>query len=771
MDSRSLLQFLVEKGWNRLGDTPGRKAYRARLQQELEVIFTTGYEDYFLIVWDVVNWAKRNDILCSPARGSVAGSLVAYLLNITDVDPIKFGLMFERFMNPVRAEFDPPDCDLDFQASRRDEVKRYLQSRYKAVIPIGTYGRMWDSSVVKDIGRVMEIPFDRLNRLTKGRDLATMREAGEDFPQELFEVAEVLKGRARHCSIHPSGVVIADEELLGVLPLQTVKGEVVTQWTDKMVGARGYLKLDILGLQTLDVLKGTLDRLGWNNEDLLKIPLDDLATIGTFHNGDLAGVFQFETAHMRELSVRMGVKSFADLVALNALGRPACVLSGTTDTYIKRRKGEQPVEYVHPALAGILGETYGVPIYQELIMKTLHVVGGLSLTDTEIVRDAIKHFKHEVMSSYEKQFLEGAIKKGATPEQAKSVWEMCKTASGYTFNKAHATSYALLAYWCAYLKIHHPKEFFWSLLVNESNEVRVVQYVEECQRRGIRVLPPSVWLSDMSWTWDHRAEGLRAGLVQVKGVGAKAAQEILRCRGEKDKEQLLQCIDRKKCNKRVVEALEQARAFEKDDDWDSRKGIVGVPKVRQRDYSELLYCNSCSLRSRCRTVVLGRGNMDSPLYFVGEAPGQDEDKRGIPFCGRAGAVLDAILEELGVNREQVWIDNVVHCHPHSNGRNRTPTPEEVEVCYPWIASLLAERKPSLVVSLGRTPLYALSGGKYKSVSSMEGETYEIFVGGERLEGYCLRHPASLLYHEPDDRFCQALGSLRELIRKRFVFSS
>ena len=790
MDSNKYLLTLCLKGFQKRSPSfvTSKHIYKERLLMEYRMIAGLGYSDYFLIIQDIVVWAREQGIEVGPARGSVAGSLLAYCVEITSVDPIKFDLMFERFLNPVRAKFDPPDCDLDFQASRRDEVKQYIADKYgeDKVCGIGSHSRAYSSGTIKDVAKVLGLDFQELNQAVAGKlfdrtleeaydsktGVASFRQWVDTSAQHLkaYEIACQLQGLVRHRSVHPSGIVIAPGAIEEYVPVIIVKGQKVTQWKDSYVGHRGILKVDILGLNTLDILAMARNLIG-DTSDLLDIPLDDPDVLALFSHGDTLGVFQFDAPHQSRIMARLGADSFDDIVLASAISRPGSSrvteegVPTISDSVIERKHGREEVEYPHEIVREVLQETYGYPVYQELVMKMAHVAGGIPLVDTEIMRDAIKHFRNEVMAQYEQQFMEGAAERGVGVDQANTMWEWIQAASDYGFNKSHATAYSLISYYCAHYKHYYPLEFMTACLAREGNADKVVQLMSEARRLGITVKRAHVNESRVAFSTD--GECIIAGLNSIKYVGDKAAEAVVASAPYSSTRDLTERVSKRSCTSRVQEALRKAGALggkpKPTDIVESYGGWVGkLPKLHLDEISE---CEMCDLRDGCRGVVSGHGWEQASIMFIGEAPGSLEDLQGKPFVGRSGGLLvNDWFRQLKLVRGRVWITNTVKCMPTSEtGQMTKPTEAQSTVCSLWLNRELDVIQPKLVVTLGGVALKAVS--HERSIMAARGKTFDVIshVGGrKKAVGFPLYHPAFILRNmkEGDDYQAKVMESIR-----------
>ncbi len=584
---------------------------KERLDYELKTICKKGFATYFLIVQDFVNWAKKNKIRVGPGRGSVAGSLVSYILRITSINPIDHGLPFERFMNPQRPT--PPDIDLDFPDDRRDEVIKYVTEKYghNKVAQIITFGRMEARQAVRDIGRVMGMPYADPDKIAKlipfghsiEEALAAVPELAEYYQEadfkRLLDLAMKVEGCARHASTHAAGVVIADKDLTEYTPLQReVKGEkIITQYDmyalDLNISedAIGLLKMDFLGLRNLTILEKSLEyvhRLHHQKIDISNILLDDRKVYEMISQGDTTGIFQLESSGMRRVAKNLRPSKFSDLVAMVALFRPGPMQ--LIDNFIKGKKNPDLIVYPHQDIKSVLEETYGIAVYQEQCLQIANIMAGYSLAEADNLRRAIGKKKRSIMRREKKKFISQAQKKGYSQEVAERIWGYIERFAGYGFNKAHSASYAMIVYQTAYMKSHYPVEFMASLLTAEShNKDKVSLAVEECRRMKIKVLLPSINQSEKGFTIEENQESLnnqaiRFGLSAIKNVGDAAIEAILQAReGKKPLHSLTDfCsrVDNQKVNKKVLESLIQAGAL---DEFGKRAAmLIALDKIREK---------------------------------------------------------------------------------------------------------------------------------------------------------------------------------------------
>ncbi|MEW6187037.1 MAG: DNA polymerase III subunit alpha, partial [Thermodesulfobacteriota bacterium] len=560
------------------------KEYRERLERELEVITSTGFAGYFLVVADYVNYAKEKGIAVGPGRGSGAGSLVAYSLEITDIDPLDYGLIFERFLNVERKEL--PDIDVDFCVERRDEVLKYIAEKYgqEYVAQIITFGKMQARAVIRDVGRALNIPYGEVDKIAKLvpsvlnitlSDALKMepklKELKESDPtvRELLTIAEALEGLPRHASTHAAGVIIAPQPITDSVPLyKGPKGEILTQFEMKAVQDMGLIKFDLLGLNNLTIIQYALQKIEETHgrpPDLSKLTLDDQATYELLARGDTTGVFQLESSGMKNLLIDSRPKNFEDLIALNALYRPGPLNSGMVKDYVKRKHGEVPVEFPHPLLEGILKETMGIIVYQEQVMQIAALLADYSMGEADTLRKAMGKKIPEVMAKQRTRFLEGAKKKRIDPKKADDIFDKMEKFGGYGFNKSHSAAYALITYQTAYLKAHYPLEFMVALMTSKmGNASEVTKCIAECREKGLVVLPPDVNLSALDFTVVE--DKIRFGLAAVKNVGAGAIDSIIEARKKegpfKSLVDFCRRVDLRRVNRRVVESLIKCGAFD-----------------------------------------------------------------------------------------------------------------------------------------------------------------------------------------------------------------
>ncbi len=630
-------------------------AYEERLDKEIGVIRRVGFAGYFLIVWDFIRYAREQGIPVGPGRGSAAGSLVAYALRITDLDPIEHGLIFERFLNEER--ISPPDIDIDFCENRRGEVIEYVTRKYgrENVAQIITFGTMKAKAVVRDVGRVLDMSYAEVDRIAKmiPFDLKmTLDKALEESPplkeayqkdarvKELIDISRRLEGTTRHASTHAAGVVIAPRPLTEFVPLASFKGntnEVTTQYDMHGVERIGLLKMDFLGLRTLTLIDNCVKMIEAQTGTRVepdKIPLDDAKTYEMFTAGKTSGLFQFESDGMRDILRRFRPDRLEHLTALNALYRPGPMQM--IDDFIKRRHGQTKVTYEHPSLEPILASTYGVMVYQEQVMQMASALAGFTLGEADILRKAMGKKKADVMAAQMEKFLQGCTRNGVPARTAKKIWDHTEQFAGYGFNKSHSAAYAWLAYQTAYFKANYPAFFMAALLTSErANTDKMVLYIGECREMGIRVLPPDVNDSDMFFT--VVGDSLRFGLAAIKNVGEGAVEAVLAARRQGGPFASLfdfcERVDLRAVNRRVVESFIKSGSF---DSLDPHRAALFAAIDRAMDAGQKLQRD----REQGQSSLLG-------MLGAPEGPAGDrrERVRDVPDWGEG--------ERLGYEKESL----------------------------------------------------------------------------------------------------------------------
>ena len=556
-----------------------------RVAHEIQVIKNMGYAGYFLIVQDFIDAAREMDVRVGPGRGSAAGSIVSYALGITDVDPLKFDLLFERFLNPDRVSM--PDIDIDFADNKRERVIGYVKNKYgeKSVAQIVTFGTMSARAALKDVGRVLGIQLSVIDSITKqipvvqGKvtpieealktvpDLKWVNQSSDEKIKLLIDTAKVLEGMNRNLSMHAAGVVIAPGDISDYVPMyKTPQTDFMTQYNMKDLEDAGLLKMDFLGLRTLTVIDDALqmiEKVHGVKLDLNNIPEADEKTLELFARGQTVAIFQFESSGMQDYLRKLKPTSIHDLVAMNALYRPGPM--GNIPDFIDRKNGKQKIIYLHPKLEPILRETYGVIVYQEQVIKIASEIGGLSLAQADLLRRAMGKKDKELMAKQKKEFVESAIAKSVERKVAAEIYDLIEKFASYGFNKSHSVAYSVLAYQTAYLKAHYPAEYMAANLSSEMDDTdKIVVFIDECRKLGINVMPPDVNESDVSFV--VAPKGIRFGLSAIKNVGTGAVEQIVKARNEKGrfKDIFDFCVrvDLRLANKKTIEGLIQAGAFD-----------------------------------------------------------------------------------------------------------------------------------------------------------------------------------------------------------------
>ena len=550
------------------------ETYRKRLQEELQVIADKNFASYFLVVGDMVSWAKENEILVGPGRGSAAGSLVCYLLGITEVDPIKFDLLFFRFINPERNDF--PDIDTDFMDRRRGEVKEYLRKKFKHVASISTYQYFKDKGVVRDVARAFLVPLGEVNKALKGVETfeeyessSTTEEFRKKYP-EVTKYASMLRGKIRGNGMHAAGVVVAKDDISKYVPIETrkdpndsVSGRIpVVAYDMEQTADLGLIKLDVLGLKTLSVIDDTIKTIRHikkENIDIKSIKLDDPKVFEMLSNGFTKGVFQAEATPYTNLLMKMGVSTFEDLAASNALVRPGA-MNTVGGSYIRRKKGEEMTVYAHPIMQEFTKRTYGVIIYQEQVMQACVHLGGMSWADADKVRKIIGKKKDaSEFDVYKDQFIQGASKH-ITHEDADKLWHDFEAHAGYSFNRSHAIAYSMLSYYTAWLKCYYPLEFMFAILKNEKDKDARTDYLLEAKRLGIKVLLPHINESELDFS--IQGNSIRFGLSNIKYISDNIGSKITSLRPFKSYKEFIEKsqIKGSGINSRAIDSLNQIGA-------------------------------------------------------------------------------------------------------------------------------------------------------------------------------------------------------------------
>ncbi|CFY12039.1 DNA polymerase III, alpha subunit [Syntrophomonas zehnderi OL-4] len=636
-DPESYLDFLTRQRFKQKYPSPAADV-QARLDYELDIIKQMGFAEYFLIVQDLVNWARSNGVPVGPGRGSAAGSLVSYVLGITSIDPLKYDLLFERFLNPERVSM--PDIDIDFCFEKRDRVINYIIERYGAdrVAQIITFGTMAARAAIRDVGRALDVPYAEVDKIAKlvpaelGVTLDRALEMSPDLMQiyqnnyetrKIIDLAKAIEGMPRHASIHAAGVVIGRESLSSIVPLQkTTDGHIITQFAKETVEDIGLLKMDILGLRTLTVIDRALDIIKKTRQielDIDAIPLDDPSVYELLQNKNTIGVFQLESDGLRRILSEMQPSRFEDLIAIIALYRPGPLGSGMVDDFINCKHGRQKIEYIDPRLEDILQETYGVVLYQEQVMRVASDLANFTMGEADELRRAMGKKKVQELMAQREKFVAGAAQNQISEDVATRLFDIMESFAGYGFNKSHSAAYAMITYQTAYLKTHFPQEYMCAFLSSViDHQDRIVFYIKECRNMGIEILPPDINESFENFTVG--SEGIRFGLGAIKNVGVNAVKTIVKARKSgvyKSLFDFCQRVDLSQINKRVMENLIAAGCF--DSLGISRKQALSIMdecmdlavQIKQNENSSQLslFGNTAALVEEPRIRV--KGEMDN----------------------------------------------------------------------------------------------------------------------------------------------------------------
>ncbi len=580
IDERKYLIALCKKGLKKRLDNKITKVYVDRLYYELDIINRMGFADYFLVVWDFVKYAKKNNILVGPGRGSAASSLVSYSLGITDVNPIQYDLLFERFLNPERITM--PDIDIDFPDIYRDEVIKYVVNKYgdKRVAQIITFGTLGMKQAVRDIGRVLDIPIkliDQIDNLLPNishlkisdiyKQNKNFKELIDSMPslRELYEVSAIIEGMPRHTSIHAAGMVLSNQALDNIIPLVRGSNNIYTTgYSMAYLEELGLIKIDFLGLKNLSLIMNIISSISkTDNIDINfnTIPLDDKKTIKIFKDANTEGIFQFESTGMKNFLRKLNPHCFEDIVAANALFRPGPM--DNIDLYIKRRNNKEQIDYIHPDLHKILKPTYGIIVYQEQIMQIASIMAGYTLGEADVLRRAMGKKKREVLEAEKEKFINRSIEKGYTKEIASKVYNLILKFANYGFNRSHSVAYSLIGYKMAYLKAHYLKHFIVNLLGSViGSEIKTKKYIYEARLNNINILKPDINLSD--YMYEVEDIGIRFSLASIHNVGSAACYAILKERINGKYQDFIDFVTRnygKSVNKKIIESLIYAGCF------------------------------------------------------------------------------------------------------------------------------------------------------------------------------------------------------------------
>ncbi len=640
-DNNQYFDYLCEKGLKERFKDNISSEISERFDYEIEMIKKMGFVDYFLIVQDFINWAKQRNIFVGQGRGSAAGSLIAFILKITDVNPIKYDLIFERFLNPERISM--PDIDVDFADTRREEVSSYLQEKYGKdhVAQIITFGTMKARAVIRDAGRAMGLSYNFCDNIAKliplgefGRtldislqsvdELKRMYESDEQA-KNLIDFAKKLEGVVRHASIHACGVVITKEPLVNYIPLQKApqnEEAIISQYDMHGIEDLGLLKMDLLGIRHLTIIENTLEIIeAIHNKkieiEIEKIPVEDEKTYDLLRKTETIGVFQLEGSGMRRYLKDLIPNDFEDIVVMNALYRPGPLKTGMTREFIERKHGRKKITYIHPKLEPILKKTYGIIVYQEQLLRVAKELAGFTMGEADILRKAVGKKIKKLLNEQRNKLIKGMVNNGISENIAKKIWEFIEPFAQYGFNRSHSVSYALISYQTAYLKANYPIEFMAAMMNNEATEVeRTAELISECRRMGIKVLLPDINESLRKFTIIKDKNEIRFGLQAIKNVGENISREIVEQRKKNGKyidiKNFLERISHKDLNKKSLESLIKAGAF---DNFSDRKELF-------ENIDELLRYNQDNRKSKesSQTTLFGKEMNFSPLNIKKTEP-------------------------------------------------------------------------------------------------------------------------------------------------------
>lgn len=677
LEEQSLVGF--KERWEQIKDVSqvtdaDKSRYKERLKHELAVIQKMGFSGYFLIVSDFIKWAKENGIPVGPGRGSGAGSLVAFCLEITDMDPLPYNLLFERFLNPERISM--PDFDVDFCQDRRGEVIEYVSKKYGNVSQIITFGKMKAKAVIRDVGRVMDLEYDFVDKIAKLIPNALNIKLADALEQEpdlkklydddetihrLIDTSLRLEGLNRHASVHAAGVIITDQPLWHFVPLyKGSKDDVVVQFDMKSAEKIGLIKFDFLGLKTLTVIHRAVQNIKKSQNlevDIAKIPMDDKKVYESLASGDGCGVFQLESSGMKDLMKRLNPSCFEDIIALVALYRPGPLGSGMVDDFIDRKKSKKEILYDFPQLEKILKDTYGVIVYQEQVMQIASVLANYSLGEADLLRRAMGKKKAEEMAAQRKRFLEGAAQNQLDPEKAGRVFDLMAKFAEYGFNKSHSAAYALVSYQTAWLKTHYCTEYMAAMMSTEMEDTdKILYFLNDCKQHDIQLLPPDVNISEREFAVVGD-KLIRYGMGALKGVGGAAIESIIEAREQggdyKSLYDFCARVDLRRVTKKVIEVLIKAGAFDcfkmpKKGLYEAISKIVNAALKKQKD-EEMGQSDLFSDLDSASQVPVGFDIQADEDWSQKESLGYEKEVFGFYFSGHPLQVYGESLTKLVTN--------------------------------------------------------------------------------------------------------------------------
>ena len=791
---KRLRDLTVTNNWSR----NKVKLYRDRIEEEWKLINSKKFASYFMVVWELVQWCKSNDIMVGPGRGSAGGSLVLFLIGVTSVDPVKYNLLFSRFIAEDRIDY--PDIDLDFEDKKRHLIREHLESLYgkNNVTSISTFLTMKGRAAIRDVARVYDIPLNEVDAFAKiiedsneenGITTAAKSEAGRFFFNrypEIVEIATKLEGQIRGSGQHAAGIIISADDLTkgtkGNLAVRS--GLVVSNWNMSDSEYIGLMKLDVLGLNTLSILNETKRLAKENGKEITfnDIPLDDKNVFTEISSGHTVGVFQLSAWPTTKLAKEIKCRSINDISDIIALVRPGAFNSGMTGNYIKRKFGEKWTKK-HPLYEDILKDTYGIYCYQEQVMEIINKVAGLPYTIADKIRKIIgKKRDAKEFKPFEEAFINGCLKTGTlTENEAKEFWVGLQESADYLFNRSHSIEYAIVGYWTAYCKYYFPAEFICASLTFGADGKKE-EIIREAYRLGINIILPKKESSNPI-KWIVKNNHLYIPFVEIKGIGEKTASQPLekvKKEAEKNpsllqkakpmtgffkKEFVVQNTEKKEKEEKkskLLKILEEIEACEIAGDQQKLASYfsfnIKVQKesllVRDKNaiqqikkkvtLPELDKCYACHLGGECEYGPVPPSVGKYNIMIVGEAPGIDEDREGKPFIGKAGQLLWEELSRYRLYREDFYISNICKCYPKIT---RTPTGEHIDKCNFWLDKEIDQVKPSLILAFGNTGLKGFQS-KYKKITDAN-EKVEINHAYNTEICWCI-HPSAVL-HNPSNK--------------------
>ena len=769
-DESQFLYDLCHKQLKHIERFAPYEAYLNRLDIEFDLIESKRFIPYFMIVYDLVKWCKENDIMVGPGRGSVGGSLTAYLLNITSVDPLRYGLLFSRFIAEDRN--DLPDIDLDFEDSKRYLIREHLEELYgkNNVSSISTFLSMKGKAAIRDVGRVFDVPLKEVDEFSKSmfyeydkviEKACIETDIGKAFDNKYPEVCDhaiILEGTIRGNGQHAAALIISADDLRKGTRGNLVNRNnmIVSNWDMEDSEYMGLMKLDVLGLNTLSILNEAKNLVKQNHNidiNYEKIPLDDLKVYREISLGNNTGVFQINTWSTTKLAKEIKPDSMEILSDVIALVRPGAMDSGMTEEYIKRRNGKS-WEKKHKSYEKIMEKTYGVLVYQEQVMDVIHKVAGLPYTIADKIRKIIakKHDK-KLFAPFKKQFIEGcSIQKTLSKKEAEEFWEALQAHGSYSFNRSHSIEYAIIGYWCAYMRYYYPTEFICANLIHGS-ETKKEEIIEDAKRLGLTLILPKVGISD-AFKWIAKDNKLYIPFIEIKGIGEKTAEECVKIKSNQQKQkgffESVSPLSEK--TTKVIKILEAIGAYDNkptENIADYFSFSINNVRPKQKYYGairqksiqpneRILSCEKCELCHECNSPILPSSG-EFNIMLCGEAPEKEEDEKGMVFIGRTVKdILWPTIKQYGFTRNDFHITNVCKCYP---GNIKTPQQEHITRCKKWIDAEIKYLKPAIILAFGDIALKAF---KHKDSGIMDlsgtiewNENYQTFFC------WCI-HPSAVL---------------------------